>query len=68
METTHAQTFPQIGQIEVWAGEQLIKVTISDRHRDFIAACVIKGSIWFESATTGIDALLNLTKRIQGAN
>jgi hypothetical protein len=72
MNTTTKQihyTFPTVGTIQVWAGSQLVKVFIGDRRSDFVAACVINGTIWFETAATGINALIDLTERIskQGA-
>lgn len=56
-----------IGSIAVKSGNTFVRVFIGQQRSGFFAAVLIGGSVWFETASTGIAALLSLTSRLQNA-
>ncbi|HMO80255.1 MAG TPA: hypothetical protein PKD24_05650 [Pyrinomonadaceae bacterium] len=58
-----------IGTVEVTtpSGPRTVLIGRSD-FEGFCAATVINGSIWFETAWTGLDALLLLVERLNSKN
>lgn len=56
---------PELGTITVNLPIGTVRITSQQRQNDYMAACVVDGCIWFETAPTNAEAILTLTERLQ---